>query len=296
MATLNGKYRVKNSKNGYDTVHLETSASQVKFDDGKTFQQKLNEGVLTGPKGDTGAQGPTGPKGDKGNDGLTTSITIGSTKYAHLNGNITIPSYPSTPQSVGAEPANNNIQAHISSAHAPSNAQKNSDITKAEIEAKLTGTISTHTHANSTTTSNGLMSSTDKVKLDSIETGANKYIHPTSHTASMIIQSATHRFVTDTEKSTWDAKETTSGSQAKADKAKADAISSSNAYTDTKVAGLVNSAPETLDTLKELSTALGNDPNFATTVANQIGTKADTTYVNTELAKKANSSDRKSVV
>lgn len=46
-------------------------------------------------------------------------------------------------------------------------------------------------------------------------------------------------------------------------------------YVDTSVAGLVDSAPETLDTLNELSAALGNDPNFATTVANQIGTKVD---------------------
>lgn len=44
------------------------------------------------------------------------------------------------------EPANANIQNHIGSAHAPSDAQKNSNITKAEIEAKLTGEISTHTH------------------------------------------------------------------------------------------------------------------------------------------------------
>lgn len=37
---------------------------------------------------------------------------------------------------------------HASGApHAPSNAQKNSDITKAEIEAKLTGAITTHTHS-----------------------------------------------------------------------------------------------------------------------------------------------------
>lgn len=36
---------------------------------------------------------------------------------------------------------------HSQAAHAPSNAQKNSDITKAEIEAKLTGTISTHSHS-----------------------------------------------------------------------------------------------------------------------------------------------------
>jgi hypothetical protein len=47
----------------------------------------------------------------------------------------------------GKETANANIQSHVTSAHSPSNAQKNSDITKAEIEAKLTGEISTHTHA-----------------------------------------------------------------------------------------------------------------------------------------------------
>lgn len=35
---------------------------------------------------------------------------------------------------------------HSQAAHAPANAQKNSDITKAEIEAKLTGEINTHTH------------------------------------------------------------------------------------------------------------------------------------------------------
>jgi hypothetical protein len=40
---------------------------------------------------------------------------------------------------------------HSQAAHAPSNAQKNSDITKAEIEARLTGTISSHSHAAQTT-------------------------------------------------------------------------------------------------------------------------------------------------
>lgn len=48
-------------------------------------------------------------------------------------------------------------------------------------------------------------------------------------------------------------------------------------YVATKVAGLVDSAPETLNTLNELSAALGDDPNFATTVATQIGTKVPTT-------------------
>lgn len=46
---------------------------------------------------------------------------------------------------------------------------------------------------------------------------------------------------------------------------------------DTAVANLVNQAPETLNTLDELSAALGDDPNFATTVAAQIGQKADKT-------------------
>lgn len=46
-------------------------------------------------------------------------------------------------------------------------------------------------------------------------------------------------------------------------------------YVDTKVADLVASSPETLDTLNELADALGNDPDFATTVATSLGNKAD---------------------
>ena len=45
------------------------------------------------------------------------------------------------------------------------------------------------------------------------------------------------------------------------------------AYTDTAIANLVDSAPSTLDTLNELAAALGDDPNFATTVTNSIATK-----------------------
>lgn len=46
-------------------------------------------------------------------------------------------------------------------------------------------------------------------------------------------------------------------------------------YVDNKVAGLVDSAPAALDTLNELAAALGDDPNFATTIATQIGNKVD---------------------
>lgn len=50
---------------------------------------------------------------------------------------------------------------------------------------------------------------------------------------------------------------------------------STKKYVDDRVAGLVNSAPAALDTLKELSTALGDDPNFATTMTTALGNKVD---------------------
>lgn len=49
----------------------------------------------------------------------------------------------------------------------------------------------------------------------------------------------------------------------------------SEQYVDTKVADLVNSAPEKLNTLDELAAALGDDENFANTVTEQIASKAD---------------------
>lgn len=58
-----------------DALNGDFKASQVKFTDGQTFQQKLDAGTLKGEKGDTGAQGPAGAagakgdKGDKGNPG-----------------------------------------------------------------------------------------------------------------------------------------------------------------------------------------------------------------------------------
>jgi hypothetical protein len=48
-------------------------------------------------------------------------------------------------------------------------------------------------------------------------------------------------------------------------------------YVDTSVANLVDTAPAALDTLNELAAALGDDPNFATTVSTSIGTKANKT-------------------
>ena len=60
-----------------------------------------------------------------------------------------------------------------------------------------------------TDTLKGYMTPELKKKLDGIATGANNYVHPANHPATMITQDATHRFVTDTEKTTWNAKAST---------------------------------------------------------------------------------------
>lgn len=56
------------------------------------------------------------------------------------------------------------------------------------------------------TTLAGVMSAADKTKLDGVATGATNYTHPASHPPSIITQDASNRFVTDTEKATWNAK------------------------------------------------------------------------------------------
>ncbi|HHW3536612.1 phage tail protein [Escherichia coli] len=58
------------------------------------------------------------------------------------------------------------------------------------------------------------------------------------------------------------------------------------AFVQAAIAALVGSSPEALDTLNELAAALGNDPNFATTVTNSLSGKMD---------KSANGSDIENV-
>ena len=82
-----------------------------------------------------------------------------------------------------------------------------------------------------TQSANGLMSAADKKKLDGVAAGANNYQHPATHPASVIVQDSTHRFVTDTEKTTWNGKASTAvatqsanGLMSAADKKKLDGI------------------------------------------------------------------------
>lgn len=74
---------------------------------------------------------------------------------------------------------------------------------------------------------------TEKNKLAGIASGANNYTHPSTHPASMITQDSSHRFVSDTEKSTWNAKAGTAvattsanGLMSSSDKSKLNGIAS----------------------------------------------------------------------
>ena len=51
---------------------------------------------------------------------------------------------------------------------------------------------------------------------------------------------------------------------------------------------LIDNAPASLDTLNELANALADDANYAATIQNQLALKAPITYVDSQLALKAN--------
>jgi predicted Zn-dependent peptidase len=64
-----------------------------------------------------------------------------------------------------------------------------------------------------------------------------------------------------------------------------DTPASVQAKINTAITTLINNSPSSLDTLKELADALGDDPNFATTILNRFTTDEQTVAVH--LAEKA---------
>ncbi|HGJ5105330.1 TPA: phage tail protein, partial [Salmonella enterica subsp. enterica serovar Typhi] len=66
----------------------------------------------------------------------------------------------------------------------------------------------------------------------------------------------------------------------------------STAYVMAAIAALVDSSPDALNTLNELAAALGNDPNFATTMTNALAGKQPKDATLTALAGLATAADR----
>ena len=74
--------------------------------------------------------------------------------------------------------------------------------------------------------------------------------------------------------------ETTEGAQAKANAV----LSSAKTYTDTSLDNLMSTIQGMSKALQELSNALANDPNFATSIMSMINARATITYVNNQIS------------
>lgn len=116
---------------------------------------------------------------------LSTVATSGS--YNDLTNKPTIPSAYTLPNATSSTLGGVKIGSNISVAGGTIS------ITKSNVTSALgyTPPASDTTYGDATTTSSGLMSSTDKVKLNGIANNANYYIHPPTHPASMISGLAT---------------------------------------------------------------------------------------------------------
>ena len=169
-----------------------------------------------------------------------------------------------------------------------------------------------------TQSANGLMSAADKTKLDSIEESANKTVVDTAlsdtstnpvqnkvidaalagkantshtHTKSEITDFPTSLPASDV--SEW-AKAATKPTYT-ASEVGADASGSANAaltaakeYTDTEIAGLINGAPITLDTLGEIATAMSENQSVVEALNSAIGTKANASDLTTHTGNTSN--------
>ncbi len=311
---------------------------------------KSDEGHTHNYAGSSSAGGAA-TSANKVNKSMTIKLNGGTTEDTNLftfNGSAA-KSINITPDSIGAAPASHGTHLtlgtgagnayygdkgkvaydHSQVAHAPSNAQKNSDITKAEIEAKLTGAITSHTHSYAGSSSaGGAANSANKVnnnlviKINGGATeGTNMFTFNGSAgktinlTAASLGAPASHnhddRYYTEGEIDTKlgeintgvqeavDGFNTAIGAEKEralaaesalqtainneastARAAEAKALTDAKAYADAKVAGILDSAPEALNTLNELAAALGDDPNFSTTIMTEIGKKANAQHGN----------------
>ena len=66
-----------------------------------------------GATGEQGIQGERGATGAKGQDGLTTAISVNGNTYNHSNGTITLPNYPTVPNSLPANGGNADTIDHL---------------------------------------------------------------------------------------------------------------------------------------------------------------------------------------
>lgn len=106
------------------------------------------------------------------------------------------------------------------------------------LEDKINKLGDAHGHSNATPDKDGFMSKEDKAKLDNV----TNYTHPSTHAATMITEDATHRFVTDAEKTKWNnkadttmASKTNAGLMSASDKQRIDGLNADFKTRDDKI-------------------------------------------------------------
>lgn len=178
-----------------------------------------------------------------------------------------------------------------------------SDITALGIPAQDT------TYSAATTSTAGLMSASDKSKLDGIATGANKTTVDSSlsSTSTNPVQnkvvnaaiSNLNTLVGDTsvasqistaiaDKADADHTHTAADVGADASGAAASALSNAKSYTDTKISNLINGAPTTLDTLGEIAAAMEDNADVVEALETAVGTKANASDLTSHTGNKSN--------
>ncbi|MDY3374092.1 MAG: hypothetical protein SOX50_12550 [Terrisporobacter othiniensis] len=165
-----------NKTREHDT-QIKDIAKDVLLEDGKLYLKKSD-----GTKLGTGVILPiSGSGGSVTWENLTGKpSTFTPSSHSHSKSDITdFPTIPTVSNDLtNALKANyDSAYTHSTSAHAPANAQKNSDITKEEIEAKLTGEISTHSHANGSSIKNEWVTLINKkISVESVNSILENFI------------------------------------------------------------------------------------------------------------------------
>ena len=170
---------------------------------------------LKGDKGDKGDRGDTGPPGTTTWAGITDKpSTFPPDAHTHSKNDIT--DFPTKLPADGGDADTvdgkhfSDIQALIPTKLSALTKDINFDeryYTETEIDTKLAGKVDKVSGKGLSTND---FTNVYKNKLDGIEEGANKYIHPDTHPASMIVETSSKRFVSDVEKSKWNSKAETS--------------------------------------------------------------------------------------
>ena len=188
-----------------------------------------NVGRIQGPKGDKGDPGEKGATGERGPQGLTgTQGEVGPQGPRGYTGDSVYETWLTRPGNEGKSV--DEFLDSIKGEKGETGAQgaqglQGSEGEKGEDGVGIPQTISKSGDTVTLSDMGGSISLTDYAKASQVLTNVpldakftdTTYTHPSSHPASMIVETSTKRFVTDSEKAIWNAKANTSAATTSSD-------------------------------------------------------------------------------